>query len=173
MPVAIHNNRLMNRRHLWNWKKYQLMVLTSGICECQNSCTMYNNVKHVRMSNAKIKEPLLWLLLLLSLLLLLFFFIYFIIFWAHGEPQALNIVAQENIAIVVSGHSRGSSSLQKQHWTHAALPLWRAIDILWYRWDFSFVSPVTKVIFSDKLSRNSTLPMLHEPTTSHASGMNM
>ena len=35
------------------------MVLTSGICECQkNSCTMYNNVKHVRMSNAKIKGPL-------------------------------------------------------------------------------------------------------------------
>ena len=36
------------------------MVLTSASVNVKNNCTMYNNVKNVRMSNAKIKGPLLY-----------------------------------------------------------------------------------------------------------------
>ena len=55
LDKEIHNNRLMNKHHLWNGRNINSWFSPKTSAYVRNNCTMYNDVKHVRLSLLKLK----------------------------------------------------------------------------------------------------------------------
>ena len=66
LETEIHNNRLINRHHLWNWRNINSWFLSMTSANVRNNCTVYNNVKRVRSVDANKNKGSLLLCILFS-----------------------------------------------------------------------------------------------------------